>query len=409
VLRTDVPDYRFSSEPVLLDALRSRDALAFAEACHRTLPAAHACARRLLSRAADAEALLRTVYLELWTSPPQSRLPGAPQGAGQGTGLERWIRTRCFELAAEELREAGSAPAAPSVAALLPGVPAPGSPRLDATERMLAALPEAERLAVVRAHDAGIPPAEQDDPQAAPALERGLIALAAPGRDDPTEAPAGIGPLADWVLGLADPDRAGAVERAVSADAAVSTYARLLRRGRSRLEGLPPAPDLAPRVLAAALAGVAPRAVGGAVPTDRTTVPRSALDEGPDEGPHDAAPEAEAPEAEAAVQRPAPGEDEAAGIREAAAAADEPAEGAAHHREALRSGQEAEESGAAIARGDASPAEGALVEAGEDMEASAPAKRSVGRRLLRALGMLLILAGGAALGLYIMTALLLNP
>ncbi len=98
MLRTDLPDHRRASEAELVAALRDRDPLALAEAYHRTIPAAHAGARRLLSRSAEVEALLRQVYAELWRSPPDA------------DPLEGWIRSRTFELAVADLRDRAARP-----------------------------------------------------------------------------------------------------------------------------------------------------------------------------------------------------------------------------------------------------------------------------------------------------------
>ncbi|MDQ3973777.1 MAG: hypothetical protein M3276_05490, partial [Actinomycetota bacterium] len=125
-MRTDLPDHRRSSQEQLLEALRERDALALAEAYHRTIAAAHACARRLLSSSSHVEALLRAVYAELWAQPPRDDEP-----------LEGWIRARCFELGTAHLRERGMAPASPSLAELVPDLPAPDLRHLDAAERAL--------------------------------------------------------------------------------------------------------------------------------------------------------------------------------------------------------------------------------------------------------------------------------
>ncbi|MDQ3538998.1 MAG: hypothetical protein M3415_09425, partial [Actinomycetota bacterium] len=86
VQQSPSPDYRRADERGVVAGLRQRDPLALAEAYHRSVPAAYACARRLLGSSDDVEALLRTVYAELWASPPD------------GAGLEGWVRARCFDL-----------------------------------------------------------------------------------------------------------------------------------------------------------------------------------------------------------------------------------------------------------------------------------------------------------------------
>jgi hypothetical protein len=426
VLRTDLPDYRRSSEPELLAALRAKDALALAETCHRTLAAAHGSARRLLSGTGTVEALLRTVYVELWTDPPSEV-------------LERWVRRRAFDLAREDLVERGAAPAAPSVTVLLPELPAPEPRYLESAERILADLDQGARLAVVRAHDAGVPSAEQPDPDATAALERGLVALAGPGENDPTEAPGGSpAGLADWVLGLADPATGDSVEEAVAADPAIGAWVRVLRRGRRRLEGLPPTPDLAQRVLATALAGMpaAPPAAAPAPsgpPAARSwggPVAASALDE-----PDDAeAPERPAPPEPAPAPGPGPEpepeptpepaegepprqdlrlpdllrEDEAADLPPADRDEEPEPEGPTESWESILGGEPDTVTEARTIPGEAlagpepaplPPRPGGFVTGPQP----APARRSFGRKLLRALLMLLILAAGAAIGLYLVT------
>jgi hypothetical protein len=241
VLRTDLPSHRRSSEPELVTALLRRDPLALAELCSRTLPVAYAVARRLLP-GAEVEALLLTVYADLWEEPPT------------GVPLERWIRGRTGELGLAELRESGRPPAAPSARTLSPDLPEPSSTYLDTTERTLAALDPDDRLALLRAHDAGVPSAEQEGDDAGRALVRALLALADPsGGGAPTDEPGPDGSVADWVLGLVASERAGVLEAEVAADAELTAHAQALRRGRRRIEGLPPTPDLGPRLVAAVL------------------------------------------------------------------------------------------------------------------------------------------------------------
>ena len=246
MLRTDLPDHRRATEEQLLGALRSRDPLALAEAYHRTIPAAHATARRLLSGSGEVEALLREVYSELWASPPD------------GAALEAWIRARCFSIAADDLRERDAAPASPSLTALLPELPRPEVRYLDAAERSLAELGDNERRALLLAHDKGVPSEEQNVPDAGAALIAALIVLAGPEPgNEPvnTEACAEVPLVADWVLGLLPPDRASQVADDVGARPECTALAKALRRGRRRLEGLPPTPDMGQRVLVTVLAG----------------------------------------------------------------------------------------------------------------------------------------------------------
>jgi len=236
------PDYRRADELGVSSGLRQRDPLALAEAYHRTVPAAYACARRLLGSSDDVEALLQTVYGQLWASPPD------------GAGLEGWVRAHCFELGADDLRSRGAGPTSPSAASLLPDLPAPADSYLDAAERGLAELDSEQRDAVLRAHDQGIPSAQQPAENAAAALHSGLVALAG----QPPERVSGDGcedlpDLADWVLGLLAPDRAAQVEAAVAASPECGGLAQVLRAGRRRIEGLPITPDMSLRVVAVVL------------------------------------------------------------------------------------------------------------------------------------------------------------
>jgi DNA-directed RNA polymerase specialized sigma24 family protein len=247
VLRAHLPDHRHSSESVLLEGLRSKDPLALAEVYHRTVPAAYACGRRLLGAPAEIEALLRAVYSELWERPPD------------GESVETWVRRRCFALAAEHLRELGRGPAAPSAAELLADLPEPTERRHDPVEELLAALDPGVRRILLEAHDRGVSTAAADDPrEAALALEEALLALAgadADGEEVPDASACGGLPLGDWVLGLLAPDLAERVQQEAGARDACAVRARLLRRGRRRLEGLPPTPDMGQRILVSIAAG----------------------------------------------------------------------------------------------------------------------------------------------------------
>jgi len=237
-------DHRRSTEHQLCEALAAGDPLALAEAYHRTSGAAHAAARRLLGQADEVEALLRRTYSALWSAPPAD------------AGLEGWVRRTGFALAAEHLSDQGRAPAAPSSAVLLADVTAGAAPpRSDPIEGTLAGLDQRARCALVRAHDAGVASLQQPDPEAAAALEQALEALAGPPLPD-EEGAAGVPGLADWVLGLAEPAPAAALAAGVTERREWAARARLLRRGRRRLEGLPPHPDLGHRVLVAVLTDV---------------------------------------------------------------------------------------------------------------------------------------------------------
>jgi DNA-directed RNA polymerase specialized sigma24 family protein len=282
VLRTDLRNHRRSTEPELLEALARREPLALAEACSRTLAVGYAVGRRLLT-ASDIEALLLELYTSMWESPPTD------------VPLERWVRTRCCELALAELREQGTAPAAPSAHVLAPDLPEPSTTYLDTTERALASLSEAERLAVLRAHDGGVPSSEQGE-GAGPRLVRSLRVLADPASEDTTSDDIDPdGRLADWVLGLLPLEEAAALEQEVVGDPLRSAALQVLRRGRRRIEGLPPTPDLGPRLLAAVLSGVpatpveppvsaAPAAVEADHAPDEADPGWGATESGPTEG-----------------------------------------------------------------------------------------------------------------------------
>jgi hypothetical protein len=290
VLRTDLRNHRRSTEPELMQALGEQDPLALAESCSRTLAVAYAVGRRLLP-AADLEALLLAVYGTLWDEAPVH----AP--------LERWVRSRACELAIAELRERGSAPAAPSVHALAPDLPEPSVTYLDTTERALASLSEEDRVALLRAHDAGIPSTEQGE-GADRRIIRALRVLADPAATDEDDEDDGVDVrLGDWVLGLLPTDEAAALEQEVAADPARSAQVQALRRGRRRIEGLPPTPDLGPRLLAAVLSG---GTTAGRPPED--AVDDAPADNAPDDG---ASPDAAAaapvgPAGPAAPAAPAP-------------------------------------------------------------------------------------------------------
>ncbi|HUH08698.1 MAG TPA: hypothetical protein VML96_12940 [Egibacteraceae bacterium] len=248
MLSTDLADHRRSGEQALLAALRVRDPLALAEAYHRTAPAAYACARRLLGSATEIEGLLREVYGELWVAPPED----GP--------LEGWVRSRCFAWGAAHLRDAAIAPAAPSLADLLPDLAEAPQGTLDTAEEVLAGLDQPARLALLEAHDRGVASASQSAPTADDDLRRALLALcsAAGGDngadDDPQARECELAGLGDWALGLLDPRAATQLASDLADDGACAALARRLQRGRRLLEGLPPTPDLGQRVLVAVLA-----------------------------------------------------------------------------------------------------------------------------------------------------------
>lgn len=284
MLRNDLTTYRRSGEPELYEALARRDPLALAEACSRTLPVAYAVGRRYLP-STDLDALLHSLYDQLWNDPPRD------------VPLERWVRSRCSGLALAELRSSGSAPASPSVRTIAPDLPDPSLPYLDTTERTLGSLDEPARRALLQAHDEGVPSGEQDAPDAAQSLVRALRALADPEGGDEAEADVEAdGRLADWVFGLLPSDEAAALEREISGDPVRTSRTQVLRRGRRRIEGLPPTPDLGPRLIAAVLGGSAQeatpstdQAAAGGTETgpepaaSSLTPPASVVDERPDD------------------------------------------------------------------------------------------------------------------------------
>lgn len=277
MLRIERADYRRSKEADLLAGLHAHDPLALAEAYHRTSPAAHACARRLLGGTREVEALLHAVYGELWSAPPEI------------ARLEGWVRSRCFRLGSEHLRARDEPPAAASLILLLPDLPAPAGSSHDPAEQALAALTDSERRALLLAHDQGMPTAAQGDPDAAAVLDRVLMALAGPGEgvDDGTgEQCDDVPEMADWALGLLASDRAAQVTAQVVDRPACASRSRALRRGRRRLEGLPAAPDLGQRVLAAVLGSSlapppAPGRIGADTPRPAPAPPASSLGDAP--------------------------------------------------------------------------------------------------------------------------------
>lgn len=250
-------DYRRVDEHTLLTAVRDGHPLALAEAYHRTVPAAHAVARRLLTSAADIEELLLATYRTMWDSPPED-------GA-----LEGWVRRTVWSGGTDRLRARGSGPASPSVASLLPDLPPPDVRFLDAAERAISELPEAERRALLLAHDKGIGTPEQDQ-GADSALVQALTILAGAetstadrsaleedGCDD-------LSLLGDWCLGLVAGPAAAVIEQATEERPGCAALLRALRRGRRRIEGLPATPDMGHRILVTVLSGAAPLSAAAA-------------------------------------------------------------------------------------------------------------------------------------------------
>lgn len=388
MLRSDLPDHRRSTEPELLDALRSGDPLALAEAYHRTIPAAHAVARRLFSSTADVEALLDALYRELWQDPPADP-------------LEAWVRRRTFELGAAELHERGTPPASPSLATLLPELPAPEVRFLDAAERSLGELGDGDRVVLLAAHDRGLAAAAQGD-DAPTRLHRALRTLGGP--DAATDADIAADPcddlqsLGDWVLGLVEPETAQRLEQAAAERAGCGAVTRALRRGRRRLEGLPPTPDMGQRVLVRVLAASTALRTPGANGGGPAPPLGSALDSdaGADEATGEIGP---LPTAQASPASPATtaGPD---GVAVSADKRDEEASAQAEtpYRELAEPAQD--EPQAPAQDEDDEPVVWEYDELDEADESS-----SAARRLLRVVGFLLLIAAGSVVGLYLGTLL----
>lgn len=261
-MEAPLPDHRRSPEGTLLAAIRAGDHLALAEAWQRTAPAAHAVARRLVGPA-DAELILHRLYAELWRSPDSTK------------PLERWARSRCFALSMELLRAEGRGPAAASVCRAVPDLPAPRSTALDPVERVLSGLPDDVTRALVRAHDQGLPTWTHPEPGAPAALRQALRTLAgAP--DTPDTPDIDDHPLGDLALGLLDPAQGEVLQNLLLDTPELAEQARVLRRGSRRMEGLPPAPELGPRILLAVVAGV-PAAAPMPAPAPAAPAPAALL------------------------------------------------------------------------------------------------------------------------------------
>jgi DNA-directed RNA polymerase specialized sigma24 family protein len=250
VLRTDLTDHRGTDDARLLSALADGDAIALAEAYHRTITAAHACARRLLASPVEIEALMRAVYSDLWEEPPVD------------TSLEGWVRARCFTLGAGYLRQRHLRAPSPSLARFTSGIEADGHGGNDTLEQMISDLTEQQQAALVRAHDQGIRTTDQDDPDAGWSLLHAMLALASPLTDDERHAAemcsSGVA-LANWTFGLLPPHEAATVPGTAAEPTPCGRLAGVLRRARRRFEPLPPTPDLGHRVLASVLGNGAAR------------------------------------------------------------------------------------------------------------------------------------------------------
>ncbi|MBW3605411.1 MAG: hypothetical protein KY460_10985, partial [Actinobacteria bacterium] len=241
MLRTDLTDHRGTDDARLVRAVADGDAIALAEAYHRTITAAHACARRLLASPVEIEALTRSVYSELWEEPPVDE------------ALEGWVRARCFALGTGYLRQRGLRAPSRSLAAWTSGVEPDGHGGDNPLEQMIAELTDEQQAALVRAHDQGLRTSEQDDPNAGAALQHALLVLASPLTDDERHAAemcsSGVA-LANWIFGLLPPHEAATVPGTAAEPTPCGRLAGVLRRARRRFEPLPPTPDLGHRVLA---------------------------------------------------------------------------------------------------------------------------------------------------------------
>lgn len=424
------PELRTTGDREVLGHLAAGSPLALAEVLARTLPVAAAVLRRMLP-APTLEPALDAVYRSLWEAPPD---PDHPETSGP---LLRLARARAFDVGLARLQACGAGPVAPSVRAAAPDLPASEPAYLDATERRLGALDEPARRAVVLAHDRGLPSDAQDDRDAGRALVHGLLAVA--DAEDEVFAPADLDRRAgDLVLGLLDP--AEAAEVAASLDdpshGPDPELVRALRRGRRRLEGLPPAAEVGLRLLATLLAGAAPRP--SATSGVRATAATSLAPGGPDEP----APRERAAPVPAGALDSALGDTAAeADLRVAAFAADAGdadalpsvlrTDGTAGHEDAAAAAQghthlppapRDPPPGADAARADRPPIDlwvGAEPEGQPrpDLEEGRPATRpppagrgapprSRRRRALGLLGGLVLIAVGVALGLFVIGPLL---
>lgn len=270
MLSTDADDHRLSSGEALLSAMSEGDPLALAEAYHRTSAAAYSCAMRLVGSRAEAEQLLRAAYQALWEETPED------------VPLEAWIRYRVFVEGRARLRDTMRSAASPSTTLLLRDAPVTDAP-LDHTERLIAGLDDDALRALLLAHDRGIPTPDQRSDAAEAGLRRALFALAE--ADDPGDCD--TPGLADFVLGLLGGDEADRVEAALARDAECAAVLRTMRRGRRRIEGVPPPPDAGNRIIAYVLASSIAQAglrAAGTSPADSPAAADAAAE--PTTGPH---------------------------------------------------------------------------------------------------------------------------
>lgn len=245
------PDFQRLSTGEVLDAVARREPLALAEAYNRTGHAAHAVARRILGSIGDVELVLTDVYGSLWASPPSS------------DPLEAWVRHATFTKSRRLLRERGRQTASPSAGLLIHDAQAPMA--THRVEQAILDLDDAAMRALLLAHDRGSPTAEQSNDSANADLRRALLLLA---EDSTDYDDCGELRLADYVLGLVHDNVAATVEDAIGNDRTCAELAKALRKGRRRIEGLPPPPDLGQRVLVSVLT------TAGLIATPREQPPR---------------------------------------------------------------------------------------------------------------------------------------
>lgn len=387
---------RHSPDAAVLERLGDRDPLALAEACARTLPAAAGVARRLV-HAPDVEATLHTVFRRLWQEPPPA-----------DHALEGWVRVHTFAVATARLRETSEGPAAPSARAGAPDLPEREPAYLDATERALAALDDETRAIVVRAHDAGVPSSAQQDeaPRAGQALVRGLLSLA-----DATDTPLpdDLDPrLGDWVLGLLGTEEVAQVttwlqdpERGPHA-----ALVRTLRRGRRRIEGLPPTPDVGLRIMAVVIGGI-PEATDHSAPTGAPP-PASALHD-PDSAEHEGDDLRLAAALDDAAEVPTALQDSPVEPDLTDATADEDA---TDDDATVDDDATTDEDTTAAPSSPATPGAEPVVDEGpdehEDADEDDAPQPSTGRRVASFVGGLLLIAVGVALGLFVVGPLVVD-
>ncbi len=256
-----------NSETALLAGVRERDVLSLVELFHRTLPAVHAVARRMVGDLPHVERLLACVYKELWTAPPED---------GPVTA---WLRARCFQTATQDLQVRDGVAGTPSTAAVLQQSTSVRSSRSSSpVERTLAEMSDTERMALLLAHDCGVPADDQEPADAATHVTSALIRIAEPDADvDASQWQPLYDRVGEWTLGVLSADQADSVAAAVAASDDLAAHAERVRRGLRRLEGLPPSSLTSQRVIAQVFASSAAEPAPLAEPVDDGAVmPRTA-------------------------------------------------------------------------------------------------------------------------------------